>query len=299
MRECSSLRDTRHKRGAHMTLFERIQAESEHLNDSRLKLAAYLTDNWLDVALMPAREVAANVGVSEAVVIRFCQQLGYPGYPELQAELKQLVRAQMSKPNRAVKHLSRDNTEISTIIRRDLEREITNLEGTAAKISGTDVDRAAEILINARLIAVMGWRNSGAVINILGAHLNELFGNVKYANPFAAHPGEVLLGLGPSDVLLVLCCRRYSKQVVEAVNMASEIGVKIIAFTDSIASPVAPPADVTFVTRNSSHTFASSHVATVFLFYVLVSAVITKSPDLCKRNLEAVEQMSSRLCLIQ
>ena len=69
-------------------LENRITTIFPTLSRAHQKLARLILDNGLFVAFASAAELGKQVGVSNATVVRFCQALGYDGYPELQAAVR-------------------------------------------------------------------------------------------------------------------------------------------------------------------------------------------------------------------
>ena len=70
---------------------DRIRAARPHLSKSFQRLADYILDSYVQTALMTASELAHQVDVNSATVVRFAQALEYSGFPELQDEIKARV----------------------------------------------------------------------------------------------------------------------------------------------------------------------------------------------------------------
>lgn len=70
---------------------ERIRAARPTLSKSFQRLADYILDSYVQAALMTASELAHQVDVDSATVVRFAQALNYSGFPELQDEIKARV----------------------------------------------------------------------------------------------------------------------------------------------------------------------------------------------------------------
>jgi DNA-binding MurR/RpiR family transcriptional regulator len=74
-----------------MTYEERIRQERPHMSKSFAKLADFLLDSYIESAFMTASELAHNLDLDAATVVRFAQTLEYTGFPELQREIRQRV----------------------------------------------------------------------------------------------------------------------------------------------------------------------------------------------------------------
>ena len=71
-------------------------------------------------------------------------------------------------------------------------------------------------------------------------------------------------GMHP-DVLIALTCKPYRSEVVEAVTIAREQGMKIVALSDSPASPIILEADHGFVVSVDTQQFFPSSVSIIAL----------------------------------
>ena len=59
-------------------------------------IAKYILDNYDKAAYMTAAKLGSVVSVSESTVVRFANELGFDGYPELQSKIRDTVRAVLS-----------------------------------------------------------------------------------------------------------------------------------------------------------------------------------------------------------
>ena len=68
---------------------ERIKANYNALSPSFHRLADFVLDQPLDVALMTATELAQQMDMDAATVVRFAQAIGYTGFREMLKEIRQ------------------------------------------------------------------------------------------------------------------------------------------------------------------------------------------------------------------
>jgi DNA-binding MurR/RpiR family transcriptional regulator len=78
-----------------MSYEERIREARAGLSKSFSRLADFILDSYVQAALMTATELAHQVDVDAATVVRFAQRLGYSGFPELQDEIKERVKSDL------------------------------------------------------------------------------------------------------------------------------------------------------------------------------------------------------------
>jgi DNA-binding MurR/RpiR family transcriptional regulator len=74
-----------------MSYEDRIRQARPRMSKSFARLADYILDSYVQTVLMTATELAHQVDVDAATVVRFAQSLDYKGFPELQDDIKQRV----------------------------------------------------------------------------------------------------------------------------------------------------------------------------------------------------------------
>jgi DNA-binding MurR/RpiR family transcriptional regulator len=135
---------------------------------------------------------------------------------------------------------------------------ISNIEDTFANIDVDMLKQAAETIWTARRVFTLGVGvNSSNASNF--TYLASTGMVEFYAIP---KPGSVatddLAWADSRDVLIAITCKPYRREVVEAVRIAREQGVKVIGVSDSAASPVIIGADLGFVVSADTPQFFPS-----------------------------------------
>ena len=81
-------------------LIDRLNRSGRRLSKSHLRIAQYIAEHYDKAVFMTALMLAKNCDVSESTVVRFAVVMGYDGYPELQAALRELVRHRLTSVQR-------------------------------------------------------------------------------------------------------------------------------------------------------------------------------------------------------
>lgn len=81
-----------------MSYEDRIREALPQLSPSLRRLAGFLLDSYVEVSFLTATELAHALDLDPATVVRFSQRIGYPGYPELQREIREKVRQRFLCP---------------------------------------------------------------------------------------------------------------------------------------------------------------------------------------------------------
>ncbi|MEM6306107.1 MAG: SIS domain-containing protein, partial [Pseudomonadota bacterium] len=104
-------------------------------------------------------------------------------------------------------------------------------------------------------------------------------------------PVDDLAWADKRDVLIAITCSPYRTEVVEAVKIAHEQGVTVIALSDSRASPILQGAQHGFVISADTPQFLPSSVGIIALLETLLSFVIATASD---EIVERVETFHAR-----
>ena len=76
-----------------LTISDRIQSRLDELTRAERQLAHLILENYPASGLGPLSVLAKDAKVSVPTVSRMVQKLGYKGYPEFQAELREELKA--------------------------------------------------------------------------------------------------------------------------------------------------------------------------------------------------------------
>ncbi len=80
------------------TISDRIQEKLNDLTRAARQLALSILENYPASGLGPLSSLAKDANVSVPTVARMVQKLGYKGYPDCQAELREELRAKVKNP---------------------------------------------------------------------------------------------------------------------------------------------------------------------------------------------------------
>ena len=107
------------------------------MSKSFLRLADFILDSYISTALMTATEIAHEVNIDAATVVRFAQTLGYSGFPELHKEIKARVKKEFT-----VKSTETSESPSAEILIRDFGEYLVSV------FSKTDQFVLAQSLVN-------------------------------------------------------------------------------------------------------------------------------------------------------
>lgn len=268
----------------------KIRQIYDELNPTEKKIADYLLDNIDKVFHLSIHELAQETGVSQAAWVRFCKLLGYSG-------LKDLKKAYVSRLNKAVNETNDSNEEeqLYTDIKgyTSIESIIENVSLLNAKaitdtqkiLDGKRVDQAVEAIMKANKILFLGVGASGLVAQDAANKFLRIGKNTSAPCDFHMQLTNTHL-LTENDIAVVISYSGQTKEMIECMEIAQEIGSTVISITKYGKNPIASNADIPLfisapeVEKRSGAT--GSRIAQLLIIDILFTGVANREYEKVK-----------------
>ncbi|MGB1208270.1 MAG: MurR/RpiR family transcriptional regulator, partial [Paracoccaceae bacterium] len=162
----------------------------------------------------------------------------------------------------------------------DMVRDaLANIEDTFAGVSPQDLKSAADAIWAARRVFTLGVGVNHSVARNF-TYLASTGMTEFHAIPRpGSTPVDDLAWADSRDVLIAVTCKPYRSEVVEAVTIARDQGMTIVALSDSPACPILRDAIHRFVVSVDTPQFFPSSVSIIALLETLLSFVIAVASD--------------------
>ncbi len=256
-------------------------------------IAAYILEHYEKAAYLTASRLGTIVGVSESTVVRFAIELGFEGYPELQQELKKLIRSHLTSFQR----MEVTNTLIGEgdVLEKVLSSDIEKIRQTMEEIDRQSFEDAVERIVEAKNIYIIGVRSSSTLAGFLNYSLRMIFDNVRFVQTTSgSEMFEQIMQVGKGDVMIAISFPRYSTRIINAVEYAKGRDADVVALTDSKLSPIASYADQLLIAHSDMASFVDSLVAPLSIINAIVVAVARKKQDEVSERLRVLEEVWDR-----
>lgn len=283
------------------SVLERLADELTDLTPETRKAATYVLENPNDVGVSTVREIAEAAKVKPNTMVRMARQIGFEGYEDFREPFRTAIRnGTASFPDRArwLQQI-RSSGKLGGLYADMVDSALRNIEETFANISDEHLTAAAETIWASRQTFTLGVGvNSSNAQNF--TYLAST-GMVQFhAIPrMGSTAVDDLARADAQDVLIAITCKPYRTEVVEAVNIAREQGVKVIGISDSPASPVVLGSDHSFIVAADTPQFFPSSVSTIALLETLLSFVIASASDEIVQRVEKFHQRRHQLGIYQ
>lgn len=271
-------------------LAEKISNKSAGFSKGQRAIAKYIEEHSEKVAFMTASKLGATVGVSESTVVRFATEIGYSGYPALQQAVQEMIRSKLTSVQRL--EMTSGNIPMEKLLDAVLEQDIGILRRTKENIDREAFYNAAEALVSAKRVYVLGAGSSLAIATFLAHYLQLIFDTVTLVDATSeATILQQMVHVGKDDAVIAISFPRYSKKAAKTVKYASDRGAATIAVTDGLHSPLAQYARHLLLARSDMVSFVDSLVGPLSIINALIVTVAIKKKEEVAETLQKIESI--------
>lgn len=240
------------------------------MSKTQKRIAGHIIKNIVETSYSSVNALAKSVGTSEASIIRFCNFLGYNGFPELKKELQKTTKQHNSMQNRVRKSYAAYG-EKEAVIAKVFNDDIMRIEKTLETMNMEDFFSACDEIILANRVFIIASRSAAALGSFFQYYLNMAIGNVQLIDDVGCK-ADVLSSIKSDETVIGLTFSRYARSTSELFHYAAEHNANMIGITDTTLSPIVPDSQYCFFTETSMPTYLDSFAAPL----ALINAFLTE-----------------------
>lgn len=271
-----------------MNTLEKIQSHLELLSKSEKKVAEVILASPQIAIHSSIATLARMANVSEPTVNRFCRRLDTKGFPDFKLHLAQSLANGTPYVNRNVE----ENDSVDSYTSKIFESVMASLDTVKANLDNAAVNRAVDLLTQAKKISFFGLGASAAV-----AHdaMNKFF---RFNIPVIYFDDIVMqrmscMNSGEGDVVVLISHTGRTKHLVEMAHQARENNAAVIAIT-SRDTPLAQAATLALLLDVPEDTDVYmpmvSRIAQLTLIDVLATGFTLRRGAKFRDNLKRVKE---------
>lgn len=209
-----------------MNILDKIQSQLTLLSKSERKVADVILAAPQETMHSSIAILARRAEVSEPTVNRFCRHLDTKGFPDFKLHLAQSLAQGTPYVNRHVE----ESDSVTSYTDKIFESSMAGLARVRQGLDISIVDRAVDLLTQARTIAFFGLGSSAAV-----AHdaMNKFFRfniPVIYSDDIVVQRMSCM-NCTEQDVVVLISHTGRTKNLVQLAQMARENGAAVLAIT--------------------------------------------------------------------
>jgi DNA-binding MurR/RpiR family transcriptional regulator len=256
-------------------LRELILSRHGQLPKRLAQVAAYALDNPDEIALGTVASIANNSGVQPSALVRFSQAMGYQGFSEFQEVFQSRLRERVLTYEERLARMREHGmaaSKSSLVLDGFLEAAERSVATIRGKLDHLALERAADLLAEAETVYLIGLRRSFPITAYMSYAMGKLGIRHVLVDALAGLGAEQSSFVTSRDAVIAISFTPYASETAALTNAARSREAKIISVTDSIFSPIAPPADVLLEVAEANFEGFRSMAATMALAMALTVA---------------------------
>ena len=256
--------------GPESSAIETLVRRFNSFSPAERKVAMRILETPRIVSELNVSQLADSCRVSDATVVRMCQHAGFSGYYEMRVYL--------------IRDLERgvERTVVaSNPVSYSFEKDLLLLKTLCGEDSIAAIERAAELILEAENVYIAAIGNTTPLAADLEFRLSSLG-----VRAFTADKIETQLRYAGNatqdDLYIIISKSGASVGIMKLADMVSERGIKIVAVTSSVVSPLARVATHIVPTGDADKVFGElkprieTHLSEMFILNALVFQVDIK-----------------------
>ncbi|BAO89241.1 MurR/RpiR family transcriptional regulator [Caballeronia cordobensis] len=267
----------------------RIAAAMPTLTPIHRRMGAFVLANLFRSATMRIDELAGAVGASVATANRFARALGFSGYPAFREALVRGFEATIA-PVERLRTALESPASGAEVFDASLAQAAANLRLAQTSVDGARAEVIVEMILAAPRVFVIGYGASAFLAGLMEHGLTPYCANVQSLALMGgpSHAARRLFTAARGDVLIAIAFPRYVDDTIALARLARDHGLRVIAMTDSTASPLAQVADLVLAIRAERRLAANCDTAVLAVIEALCDAVAHRA----KRSVEAASGLT-------
>jgi len=252
---------------------------------ARKKVVTFLLQKPEEAAFMTIEGLATASGVSAGMVSRTVREMGFDGFADMQSQIRQVVRKNISSSIR-IRRARQDGSTFRDCVRWEMH----NLAQLMKLNCEETIRKAASMLAKAPAVHVLGLRSSFAPAYSLAFGLGQIKQNVNLMDLSSGLLAEQAKRLSPKDLMVIISFPRYVRESLLMAQEAKTAGCDLLAITDSFSSPLAMQADMALLAPFESSSYFNSTVA---MYGITNSLLVTVAQFLGEKGVQQLERLST------
>jgi DNA-binding MurR/RpiR family transcriptional regulator len=164
---------------------------------------------------------------------------------------------------------------------------LENTEKMFARQSVPDLERAVDLMINARRVYVLGLGLAYPLAYNFWYVARMGFDHFILTPRHGSLPADDIIRMDERDCLLAMTFQPYRRDTLAAVQRARQAGAKVIGVTDSNAASLCREADVGLVSPTHTPQFFHSNSAVTALLESLCAMLVVRGGEQASAAVEA------------
>lgn len=280
--------------GSEGSLQERVAAYGAALTPAEGRLAAYMLRHPDEVVVSSAFELAALADSSDATVVRTAKSLGYAGFPELKKSLITSL-SRRRNPAEVLNDRMANYKSSDKGLGKALDDTIAMAEQLREEVSMADWAKSIELLSSAARVFSYGIGPATSLASFMTLSLSRIGIDTRLVSMSGFRLADDLIQLRQNDVMLIFAPLRLFREIDVAVDLANDVGAKVIVVTEALGLALAGRVDAILTTPQTTTNSSSELSAGLILGHALVLAIAADKRDQSLQSLNRLNELRNQV----
>jgi len=278
----------------------REELKNARLTKTSKRIGAFILDHETDACFMTSTELAQELEVSEASVIRFARALGYSGYMEFQKHLRKSHTERLGRISSAVavpyeRLQASMASEGGDYIQEFLMNTQTNITSVIRNNPKAAFDAAIDLLVGSRRRYIVASRANTGVAAYCNLLLRHQLSDVIPTWESSVNVIDHMCDITREDCVILFSFPRYSEMDRQAMLLAEHAGAKILVITDRPSAPLAQFATALLTVDVDTNTFFNSYVGVQLVMEILCAGLSRRMGGANAEKLQLIDRYIGEL----
>ncbi len=264
------------------------------LTKSEKRIAGFMRRSQDEAAFQSAAEIAQQLELSEATMVRFARKLGFDSYPALREALQANFRHRMTHSARLRSRLD-DLRTAGDIFERMVASEIDYLTEALQTLDRNALNAAVELLRTHERIFVFGLGPSVSLVELLQIRLTRAARQVVSLSTSGQEILEPMMLMKSDDLLIAIGFFNPTPALQMVLDYANQHKTPVILVTDTLGPLVGDKANVVLSARRGPVSAFHSLTVPMTVINALLLALSSVDQEHVMTHLDALDQMREKL----
>lgn len=272
----------------HDKLSDRLRARAHALSPSLLRVIEFIDTHRHDAMTKSAMELAAEIGTSDATVIRAIQAIGFDGLRELKQVLATASGSGQTPVDTIARTIASIKERSATAVDQVFSDHLGIFNALEQPETRAHIFAAVECLSAASRVGVFGGGAAAFLGRYLALCLNQVGRPTATFDGYMAPLPEQLLEMRTCDAVIMLAFGGPYKEATSTIAEARRLRIPIVLVTNSKEQALTRHASVVVPVTCNQAGRVMLHGATLVCLEAIIMGMIAADPP---KTLSALERL--------
>ncbi|BCL61784.1 N-acetylmannosamine kinase [Desulfomarina profundi] len=272
-----------------LSLTKTIQEHYQGLTAKGKILADFIRSRPDKAVFMTTRQLAAEVGVSEATVVRFVRQLNFTSYSLLIDKLREHIDTELTLLDRSKLTQSVVHTD-DELLQKMLSRNIEDIKSLSQSIDLNEIKKVRDHIKNAKSVHIIGSRLSYSLASHMSWTLGKLRPEVHLLKGSDTTCIDRLVFIDPDSVIVIIATTRYPNDLIKVGKLVRRQQLKMILLTESSTCPLSQISNHTLIASSTGIPYLGATISLLCLINYLVESLSAEMGEELQLHQQKLEQ---------